>query len=294
MFRVVADQLRISDGWVRCGHCAEVFDARLNMPSDPSQPPAAVRESIATTSAPSPASSAQVQAAAPAAPVVVTIEVAPAQGLADVMREVAADASSPAAVALVLTSKPALSDSAPPSRGAREIPHQASFLREARRGAFWRRPAVRFGLGLLALLLLVTLAFQVALDQRDRLAAVAPLSKPWLELACLPLACKVQAMRRIESLVIDGSSFNKLAPNVYRLGFSVRNLGRLDTALPAFELTLTNAQDQALLRRVFKPQELGAFATTLKAGGGWSGNVLVRLSLASGEVVGYRILAFYP
>src|SRR5690606_1580772 len=26
-FRVVADQLRISDGWVRCGRCQEVFDA---------------------------------------------------------------------------------------------------------------------------------------------------------------------------------------------------------------------------------------------------------------------------
>src|SRR5690606_11234621 len=26
-FKVVADQLRISDGWVRCGHCKEIFDA---------------------------------------------------------------------------------------------------------------------------------------------------------------------------------------------------------------------------------------------------------------------------
>jgi len=26
-FRVVADQLRISEGWVRCGRCQEVFDA---------------------------------------------------------------------------------------------------------------------------------------------------------------------------------------------------------------------------------------------------------------------------
>ncbi|MCW5653053.1 DUF3426 domain-containing protein [Hydrogenophaga sp.] len=28
-FRVVADQLKISEGWVRCGHCADVFDATL-------------------------------------------------------------------------------------------------------------------------------------------------------------------------------------------------------------------------------------------------------------------------
>ena len=28
IFRIVEDQLRVSDGWVRCGRCAEVFDAR--------------------------------------------------------------------------------------------------------------------------------------------------------------------------------------------------------------------------------------------------------------------------
>ncbi|MBA4265435.1 MAG: hypothetical protein C0453_10160, partial [Comamonadaceae bacterium] len=31
MFRVVPDQLKISDGWVRCGHCADVFDATLHL-----------------------------------------------------------------------------------------------------------------------------------------------------------------------------------------------------------------------------------------------------------------------
>ena len=27
VFRVVQDQLKISEGWVRCGHCQEVFNA---------------------------------------------------------------------------------------------------------------------------------------------------------------------------------------------------------------------------------------------------------------------------
>jgi len=31
MFRVVPDQLRISEGWVRCGHCDEVFDANAHL-----------------------------------------------------------------------------------------------------------------------------------------------------------------------------------------------------------------------------------------------------------------------
>lgn len=39
MFRVVPDQLKISDGWVRCGHCADVFDATLYL--ETWKPPAA-------------------------------------------------------------------------------------------------------------------------------------------------------------------------------------------------------------------------------------------------------------
>jgi len=35
MFKVVPDQLRISDGWVRCGQCDEVFDANANLHSEP-------------------------------------------------------------------------------------------------------------------------------------------------------------------------------------------------------------------------------------------------------------------
>lgn len=35
MFKVVPDQLRISDGWVRCGQCAEVFDAPEHLQQAP-------------------------------------------------------------------------------------------------------------------------------------------------------------------------------------------------------------------------------------------------------------------
>ena len=37
-FKVVADQLRISDGWVRCGQCKEVFDASEHLLMDESEP----------------------------------------------------------------------------------------------------------------------------------------------------------------------------------------------------------------------------------------------------------------
>ncbi|HEY8357121.1 MAG TPA: zinc-ribbon domain-containing protein, partial [Ramlibacter sp.] len=38
MFRVVPDQLKISEGWVRCGHCSEVFDASAHLADDTAVP----------------------------------------------------------------------------------------------------------------------------------------------------------------------------------------------------------------------------------------------------------------
>ncbi|HWT19832.1 MAG TPA: zinc-ribbon domain-containing protein, partial [Variovorax sp.] len=58
-FKVVRDQLRISDGWVRCGRCSHVFDATLDLHEAPDGPPAA--------SAASPSASASASASAPAA-----------------------------------------------------------------------------------------------------------------------------------------------------------------------------------------------------------------------------------
>ncbi|RZI67387.1 MAG: DUF3426 domain-containing protein [Variovorax sp.] len=39
-FKVVRDQLRISDGWVRCGRCSNVFDATLDLQESPDAVPA--------------------------------------------------------------------------------------------------------------------------------------------------------------------------------------------------------------------------------------------------------------
>ena len=44
MFKVVPDQLKISDGWVRCGHCSDVFDATLYLEGQvPVEPPPVAR-----------------------------------------------------------------------------------------------------------------------------------------------------------------------------------------------------------------------------------------------------------
>lgn len=73
-FRVVPDQLKISDGWVRCGYCSDVFDATINLQDWPAQQvePAPAGPSAGTAPVPEHASGGVVVDEAPgsvAAPV---------------------------------------------------------------------------------------------------------------------------------------------------------------------------------------------------------------------------------
>ena len=69
----------------------------------------------------------------------------------------------------------------------------------------------------------------------------------------------------------------------------------MPVATPSLELTLTDAQDQALVRRVVSAAELGA-PPALAARGEFSGtNALTVTSVSNpSAIVGYRLMAFYP
>jgi hypothetical protein len=66
--------------------------------------------------------------------------------------------------------------------------------------------------------------------------------------------------------------------------------------MPAVELTLTEAGDKPVLRRVLLSKELGFSGTTLAANGDWSGaaTIAVTPNPAAAPVSGYRVLLFYP
>jgi hypothetical protein len=83
--------------------------------------------------------------------------------------------------------------------------------------------------------------------------------------------------------------------DTYRLAFTLRNAARLPVAAPAMELTITDAQDQPIARRVLLPPELGAPGESIAAAGEWSGAVGLAVGTpGSARVAGYRLLAFYP
>ena len=311
MFKVVADQLRISEGWVRCGHCAQVFDAAAHMmpaATEAPQPMAAgVPPSMAITEPaaiepvwepqPEPEPEPEVAAQALPEPEPVAERRMPANtGPSGLPAEAPEFHREAAPEELPVFGEEQLEQARLDAAEADAALHEVSFMRDARRRAFWARPLVRTVLVLVVLALAAVLALQVAVQERDRLAATQPQLKPYLEQLCAQLQCTVSPPRAIESVAIDSSSFSKLRTDTYRLNFTLKNSAPIAIATPSMELTLTDTQDQAVLRRVLSPAELGAGAGLLAAGGEWNASVTLAVASAggNGRISGYRLLAFYP
>lgn len=283
VFRVVQDQLRVSNGWVRCGRCSEVFNAveslvdldlDLDRPGDtaaPSAHGARVMEELARV-----AGGAPEPVAAP-----------PAEPLAD-------EAPAPAFdLRADVDPAPAPADPRDAWRVDDSPPAAPGFVRQADRAARWRRPGVRLALALVALVAVGGLGWQVPLSHHDWIAARWPATAPWMQRFCATAGCIVEPPRRIEGLAVESSGLVRAgAAGTYRLSVVLRNRDRLALRVPAVDLTLTDATGRLVARRVLTPGELGAAVTSVAAGGDLA--LLATLRTHDVPVVGYTIEIFYP
>jgi hypothetical protein len=179
---------------------------------------------------------------------------------------------------------------------AEPAPHEVSFIRDGRRNAFWAAPRHRAALLVAVFALAVLLSLQIAVHDRDRLAAAAPALRSLLARLCEPLNCRLGPPRQIDAIGIESSSFNKLRGDAYRRNVTLTNQARIAVAMPALELTLTDGQDRAVVRRILMPAELGPGASMIAAASEWSGSLELAVA-ANGSglrIAGYRLLAFYP
>ncbi len=169
-------------------------------------------------------------------------------------------------------------------------------MRNGNEKTLWQRRGVRIALLVVVVLLLLALAAQVLIHERDRIAAAEPGARPVLLALCAWSRCALSPVRQIESIVIESSSFTLTRADTYKLAFSLKNNALLDLAMPAIELALTDARDQAVIRRVIQPSEFGAAANALAAGSEWSSSLAlsVKASANKDRIAGYRMLAFYP
>ena len=312
MFKVVPDQLRVSDGWVRCGQCDEVFDANAHLhpalatPSAPLASPAA--EPVADYDWGPVAGTAAAELPAPPPTPPASQPVAEVTAFGEPERLVIADAP--------VAADPFLDQSPQELSGASEwaatvefdafadsltselhLPHtEPSFMAPVRAPSKFGRRLSASLVYSLAGVLGVTLLAQVLVQERDYIAAAEPALKPLLESVCLPLGCRVESLRNIEAVVIDSSSFAKASAHVYTLTFTLKNAGALPVATPALELSLTDAQDKVVVRRVVQSKEFTSTQTTLAAGDEVVATLPVQVKLTEGAdtISGYRLFAFYP
>jgi predicted Zn finger-like uncharacterized protein len=156
--------------------------------------------------------------------------------------------------------------------------------------------ALRIGVAVGSVLLLLALVFQAAIASRDTLAARYPGLKPALVSACGLVGCRVELPADIDQLVIETGELTTLGGNAYTLSTLLRNEATLVQAWPSIELTLTDADDKPLVRRVFGPRDYLRDGARQAAGFKARAEQPVKLHfrLEGLEPSGYHIAVFYP
>lgn len=256
-FRVTTQQLQASGGQVRCGHCNRIFDA------------------FATLTAQEPQS-------ASAEPPALAAQPTHAQKVADQGRAQPISAQEPVP----------RKDKLQPTR-----PDPAASLYEwefrmpepPRRTLLWT---------VLALMLSMVLVVQAAFAFRTEMTVLIPQTRSIYMSLCEHLGCRINLPKLSNYLHIEASDLKSVDPshpNEIQLLLSVRNRAPVELAYPAFELTLTNSLEQAVVRRVFLPAEY--LPPSAQAGGLNAGTELpIQLFLDTGSLraAGYRLYLFYP
>ena len=259
-FSVTQEQLGEAQGWVRCGVCQEVFIAQAHTAAPPQALP---------LEAPLPHQQEALSTDEPRLD-------------DDNTPDPATTATTSAAANTPLPKRPE-PNQAPPARPAPPPPHTSPAPRK-RSG-----PSGRLLLGVL----LALLALQIGLQARQSLADALPQATSWLQSLCPAGRC---GLRQINAVAIEDSSFTTTGPNLFHLSAMVANRSDLALDAPVLALTLTDAADQVIARKVYSPQDWGAAAATLPGATRVPAALWIKWEDASStqRVVGYRLQAFYP
>jgi predicted Zn finger-like uncharacterized protein len=173
---------------------------------------------------------------------------------------------------------------------------EPSFIKQGRRRQRFGR-ALRLVMGAGSFVLLVSLLMQSAYVFRNQIAAWFPQAKPLLADSCAVLDCRVGLPAQIESVSIESSELQALAPekNTFGLTALLRNQSATVQAWPNIELTLNDANEKAIARRVFTPRDYLDSAQDLTLGFAPKSELSVKLffELSQLKASGYRVYLFY-
>jgi len=187
------------------------------------------------------------------------------------------------------------------ARETREVPGYSKWAEQTIAGgdaSFAEPPRRPRWPGVIAIMLLtLALALQAIHHFRGELAVRWPEAAPWLRQACVVVGCELALPRQADLISIEGSELqaDTARGGLLALQATLKNRAGFAQAFPALELTLTDARDQLVARRVLPPAE---YLPAAVANGSFAANadLAVRLWIdAKGAgAAGYRLYVFYP
>ena len=267
IFRVSSQQLAMREGQVRCGHCRTVFDGELALVSLAPRPR-------------TPGDEVQLSEAELGPP---TVTLRNAQAL------------SPADEETYVRREPPAGDDSVPASIDPELAYASRFSGSKTRQRFGL-PAWAYGL--LLPLLVIVLGAQALFHFRDAIAAHWPQTKPALLRLCALADCQLKPLQDISGLSIEASDLqaDPAHKGLLILSATIRNRAAHALGYPYLELTLSNAQDQIVVRRAFAPGEYLSGAANLDSGIAGNAELTVKLFIDASTTsqAGYQVYLFYP
>jgi predicted Zn finger-like uncharacterized protein len=262
VFRLLQEHLDARHGFVRCGQCSKVFDARLTLAEE------AFEESASAV---------------------------PADGTATPRTELETEIAEPAVELSAIEPIPEVLPPEPQYSLA-DAPGEETFDFGPERLRRERRRVLAWGAG--SALLLALLGAQAAWFYRSELAVQLPEAKPWLEAMCARLGCTVPPPQHASLLSIEASELQieKGVPGLLTLSLTLRNRATFAQAHPALELTLTDAEDRAIARRVLLPRDYLGERLAREPVFPAASEYALKLNLDTTPLRpgGYRVFVFYP
>lgn len=301
VFRLTKEQAAIRAGMARCGVCNHTFNAldylvRTNaMGADVERLSSAPRPAFQEDYPPLKTSEERVEER----PGLLEPEQAARPARAE--PSLSARGDDPAALENADPSEPSLEPDQDSFIGERRL-SEPSFLRSARGEDEERRGGRKatYAWGLLAFAALVGLLGQMAFLWRSDLVARVPELRVPFEQACATLHCRVEPPADIAMISIESSALEPVPGRKDTMTFNalLHNRSNLPGRYPAIELTLTDAQDRPMLRRVVQSAEYLAGADKAHSAEGLAPNselpVKLVFEVAGGGISGYRVAVFYP
>lgn len=176
-----------------------------------------------------------------------------------------------------------------------EDPNEPGFVkRDRKRERYGKTTTIAMGAG--ALLLVGALALQTMTTFRNQLAANYPALKPTLQNICGAFGCKIELPTQIDALVIEQGELQTLSETTFSFTTLLRNQSGSAQTWPHIELVLDDANDKAILRRVFTPRDYLGKGAALDQGFAPRSEQSVKLyfELKQLKASGYHIAVFYP